>query len=123
MSGRYVVAVAAAYPDEIAFAASFYGVRIVDNHEQSAHLSLPMVKAHLYLAFAEFDAYVSDESKAQLLAILDSIGTDYQAETYAGTHHGFVFPERALYNADAASRHWATLVGLCEKHLGPAERS
>jgi carboxymethylenebutenolidase len=93
-------------------------VRLVDDHEQSAHLSLPLVKAHLYLAFAEFNTYVSDKNKAQLLAILDASGTDYRAETYAGTHHGFVFPERALYDADAAARHWTTLVGLCEKYLG-----
>lgn len=32
-----------------------------------------------------------------------------EVETYPGTHHGFAFPKRPVYNRDLAERHWERL--------------
>ncbi len=33
-------------------------------------------------------------------------GSNNEVEIYPGTHHGFAFPKRPVYNRDAAERHW-----------------
>ncbi|MFM0176487.1 dienelactone hydrolase family protein [Paraburkholderia sediminicola] len=113
MSGRYAVAVAAAFREAVGFAASFYGVRIVDDHPDSAHLSIGKVSSHLYFAFAEHDHYVPEARKRQLVDTLTEHKVSFECETYEGSHHGFAFPERANYDEDASERHWAKVFELC----------
>src|SRR6266852_4837946 len=55
MSGPYALAAAARYPDRVAAAASFYGTWLVNDAEESPHLSLGKVKGELYIACAEHD--------------------------------------------------------------------
>jgi carboxymethylenebutenolidase len=49
-------------------------------------------------------AMVSDHAKAEV-------------EIYPGTHHGFAFPKRPVYDRDAAERHWERLVSLYRRNL------
>lgn len=55
MSGPYALAAAACYPDRIRAAASFYGTWLINDAEESPHLSLGKVKGELYIACAEHD--------------------------------------------------------------------
>src|SRR5882762_4242726 len=55
LSGPYALAAAARYPDRVAAAASFYGTWLVNDAEESPHLSLGKVKGELYIACAEHD--------------------------------------------------------------------
>ena len=49
MSGPYALAAAARYPNRIAAAASFYGIWLVGDAEESPHLSLSKVRGELYI--------------------------------------------------------------------------
>jgi carboxymethylenebutenolidase len=40
-------------------------------------------------------------------------------EIYPGTHHGFAFPQRPVYNKPAAERHWERLFQLFGTALAP----
>ena len=42
----------------------------------------------------------------------------YELEMYENCNHGFVFPQRALYNKAAAERHWERLFALYQRTLG-----
>jgi carboxymethylenebutenolidase len=44
-------------------------------------------------------------------------GTKNEVELYPGTHHGFAFPKRPIYDRDAAERHWERLLALYRRNL------
>lgn len=117
MSGRYVVSVGAAYPDDFAAIASYYGVGIVTDQPDSPHLKLGQVKGEMYLAFAETDSYVPDEIVAALPGHLEAAGANGRVETYPGTGHGFAFPKRADYDKASGERHWERMFALYDRKL------
>lgn len=117
MSGQFIVAVAAAYPDDFAAAASYYGVSIVTDKDDSPHLAADKIKAELYLAFAADDPYVPQEVLGKLPGILKQAGTNHRIEIYPDTEHGFAFPQRPAYNKAAGERHWERLFALFDRNL------
>ena len=44
-------------------------------------------------------------------------GVPHRIEWYPGVEHGFVFPQRAIYDRDAAERHWERLFSLFRRTL------
>jgi carboxymethylenebutenolidase len=40
-----------------------------------------------------------------------------EVEVYPGTHHGFAFPKRPVYERNAAERHWERLLSLYRRNL------
>jgi carboxymethylenebutenolidase len=117
MSGQFVVAVGAAYPDDFAAIASYYGVGIVTDQPDSPHLSLARVKGELYLAFAQTDMFVPDAVVAQLPGLIEQAGANGRVETYPGTEHGFAFPQRTSYVKAAGERHWERMLALFARNL------
>jgi carboxymethylenebutenolidase len=117
MSGRYITSVAAAFPHRMAAAASLYGVGIVTDKEDSPHLSLGQIKGELYYAFAEHDQSVPANVIPDLKAALKRTDVKATVETFPGTHHGFCFPERAVYDTLAAETTWAKIFALWDRHL------
>ena len=53
MSGPFVFAAAAAFPERVAAAASFHGVRLVLDSDDSPHLAADRIKGELYFGCAE----------------------------------------------------------------------
>ena len=47
----------------------------------------------------------------------DEAGANAEVEIYPGTHHGFAFPKRPVYDRDAAERHWERLLALYRRNL------
>ena len=118
MSGPFVFAAAAAFPDRIAAAASLHGVRLFSEAEDSPHKDAHDIRAELYFGCAETDEWAPPEVIDGLDAHLKSVGANYRIEWYPGTHHGFVFPQReAMYNKAAAERHWEVLFDLFKRNL------
>jgi len=115
MSGRYAINAATHFPDRVKAAASIYGVQLATDQPDSPHLAATKTKAELYFACAETDIYAPQE-------IIDKVKqamTDANAEVevYPGTHHGFAFPKRPVYDRDAAERHWERLLALYRRNL------
>lgn len=117
MGGRLVMAAVGAYPDRFAAAASLYGAGIVTDEGDSPHLKLGDVSGELYFGIAENDIYVSDEETAALKAHLPTIGLPHTVETYPGTEHGFVFPERYCFSPEGAELHYERLADLFARNL------
>ena len=117
MSGQYITTVAARFPHRIKAAASLYGVGIVTDAEDSPHKLLPDVQGELYYAFAEHDQSVPDHVIPALKDGLGKAKTTHTLEVYPGTHHGFAFPERAVYDTLAAEASWEKIFAMWDRRL------
>jgi len=119
MSGQYVVSAAGAFPEKMGAIASLYGVGIVTDAPDSPHLLVPKIRGELYLGFAETDQWVPDNVIPDLTQALDGNKISYKLDIWPGTEHGFCFPERALYNENAAEKVWDTVFDLYKRRLQP----
>ena len=117
MSGQFVVSAAATYPADFAAVASYYGVGLITEADDSPHLSLDRIQAELYLAFASDDSHVPQGIVDALPAMMTDAGVKHRIEVYPDTEHGFAFPQRAMYKKDAAERHWERLFALFDRTL------
>jgi len=117
MSGQYAINAAARHPERITCAASLYGVQLVTDRPDSPHLAAQKTAAELYFACAEHDTYAPLEMVEALDASLKTAGANAEVEIYPGVHHGFAFPQRAVYDKPAAERHWERLFALFRRNL------
>jgi carboxymethylenebutenolidase len=118
MSGPFVFAAAAAFPDQIAASASFHGVRLFVDAEDSPHLSARKIRGEMYFGCAETDEYAPQKMIDDLNHHLAGTGINYRIEIYPGTEHGFVFPLRqGKYHKASAERHWERLLALYDRCL------
>ena len=114
MSGQYAVSAATHFP-AVKAAASIYGTRLATDQPDSPHLASQKTKAELYFGCAETDIYAPMEVIEKVRAGMK--GANAEVEIYPGTHHGFAFPKRPVYDRDAAERHWERLLALYRRNL------
>jgi carboxymethylenebutenolidase len=118
MSGPFVIAAAARFPDQFKCVASIYGANLVTDKPDSPHLHLSPIKADVYLACAETDKWAPPEVIATLEKHLKEAHTRYRLEWYPGAEHGFAFPKReGIYHRPSAERHWERLFAQFRAHL------
>jgi carboxymethylenebutenolidase len=117
MSGQYAINFAARYPDRVGAAASVYGVQLVTDRPDSPHLAAQKAKGELYFACAEHDTYAPLEMVEALDQMVKAKNLNAEVELYPGVHHGFAFPQRAVYDKPAAERHWERLFALWRRNL------
>jgi len=115
MSGPYALAAAARYPDRVKAAASFYGTWLVNDAEESPHLTFSQVAGEVYIACAEHDELAPLDMVEKLCQLFEEAGSPGEVEMYPGVHHGFAFPNRWCYDQPAAERHWERLFALYGK--------
>ena len=118
MSGQYAICFAARYPERVAAAASIYGVQLVTDKADSPHLAAQKARGELYFACAEHDSYAPLEMVEALDQTVKSKNLNAEVELYPEAHHGFAFPQRAVYDKPAAERHWERLFALWRRRLG-----
>ena len=118
MSGPFAFSASAAFPDRIAASASFHGVSLCTNADDSPHLAAGKIKGEIYFGCAETDEYAPREMIDDLENYLDGSGINYRIEWYPGTEHGFVFPLRqGKYHKASAERHWERLLAMFRRCL------
>ena len=116
MSGPFVFAAAAEFPDRIKAAASFHGVRLYG--DSAPHGTADRIKGEIYFGCAELDPLAPAAMIDPLEEHLASTGIDYRIEWYPGADHGFVFPTReGKYHKPSAERHWERLFALFQRNL------
>jgi carboxymethylenebutenolidase len=115
MSGRYAINAATHFADRVKAAASIYGTHLATEDANSPHLAPGKTKAELYFACAETDIYAPMEIIEMVQEGMK--GANAEVEIYPGTHHGFAFPKRPVYDRDAAERHWERLLALYRRNL------
>lgn len=118
MSGPFSVAVANAFSDRVAAAASIHGAWFVTDQPDSSHLNVGNVKAELYFGWADDDptAPLSDLEKME--TALKQAGVRHRIERYRGAHHGFAPRGHQSYDRAASERHWERLHALFQRNLG-----
>ena len=117
MSGQYAINAATHFPGRVKAAASIYGVQLVTDRPDSPHLAGQKTKAELYFGCAETDVYAPMETVERVRQQMKADGANAEVEIYPGTHHGFAFPKRPVYDRDAAERHWERLLALYRRNL------
>ena len=117
MSGRYAINAATQFPGRVRAAASIYGTQLATDQPDSPHLAGQKTKAELYFACAETDIYAPMEIIEKVKQSMKADGANAEVEIYPGTHHGFAFPKRPVYDRDAAERHWERLLALYRRRL------
>lgn len=118
MSGPFVMAAAATYPERIQAIAAFHPALMVTDQPDSPHRMAPRIQSETYIGCAQTDPWASPEQMATLEAALKSAGTPHRLEWYPGTEHGFVFPHRTgIYHPAGAERHWERLFSLFGRTL------
>ncbi len=118
MSGPFVMAAAAAYPDRLRAIAAIHPANMVTEAPDSPHRLAAQVRCQTYVGCAETDQWSPPKTIATLQAALQAAGTPHRVEWYPGVEHGFVFPLRGtIYNRQAAERHWERLFSLFARHL------
>ena len=84
MSGPFAFAAAAAFPEQMAASASFHGVRLLLDSDDSPHLDAAQIKGEVYFGCAETDEYAPQSMIDALDQHLASVGTNYRIEIYGG---------------------------------------
>ncbi len=118
MSGPFVFAAAAEFPDRIKASASLHGVKLYSDAPDSPHKTADRIQGEIYFGCAETDNWAPPELVDDLDRHLASTGINYRIEWYPGTNHGFVFPQReGMYHKASAERHWERLFALFQRNL------
>ena len=118
MSGPFVFAAAAAFPDRIKAAASFHGVKLYGDEPDSPHHDAHKIKGEMYFGCAELDQLAPPEMIDPLTEHLKETGINARVEWYPACQHGFVFPQReGMYDKDAAERHYERLFAMFARNL------
>ena len=118
MGGGIALTVAGTYPDRVAAAASFHGGNLATDDANSPHRLAPAMRARIYVAAADADAFYPPEMAERLEGALAAAGVDHRCETYPGALHGWTMTDLPVYDAAAAERHWRELARLFGETLG-----
>lgn len=112
LSGPFALAAAARFPDRVKAAASFHGTWLVNDAEESPHLTFAQVAGEVYISCAEHDHVAPLDMVDELRRHFEAAGSPGEIEMNLGVHHGFAFPTRWCYDQPAAERHWERLFAL-----------
>lgn len=118
MSGPFAFAAAAQLADRVKASASFHGVRLCTDADDSPHLDADKITGEMYFGMAETDDWAPPEMVDALDKHLKTTDINYRIEWYPDTHHGFVFPLRqGMYHKDSAERHYERLFSMFKRNL------
>lgn len=117
MSGPFVVWAATQFPERIACIASIHGANMVTEAPDSPHRAAAGLRCESYHAWAEIDQWAPPEHIPPLEEGLKAAGQPYRIEWYPGAHHGFSFPQRAVYDKPASERHFERVFALFDRRL------
>ena len=118
MSGQFVMSVAGTFPEHFQASGACHGVGIVTDEPDSPHLLAPNLRGEIFFAFAQRDKYVPDGVIETLRRNLEEHGVGHAIDVYAGTEHGFCFPQRSwCYVEDAAEDVWRRSFEMWDRRL------
>jgi len=118
MGGPFAFGAASRFPDQVAAAASFYGVGCMADDPASPHHGVAKIRGELYFGYAEKDHLAPVSEIEPLGRLLDKAQVRHRIELYAGADHGFAFPRRKTYDTGADAKHWEALFDLFGRTLG-----
>tara|TARA_B100000902_G_scaffold382698_1_gene420676 strand:+ start:278 stop:1012 length:735 start_codon:yes stop_codon:yes gene_type:complete len=118
MSGPFAFAAAAHLGDRIKASASFHGVSLFTDQDDSPHLDANKINGEIYFGYAETDEHAPQAMIDNLQDYLSKTSINYRLELYPKTGHGFVFPKRTgFFHKPSAEKHWQRLLSLFDRNL------
>ncbi|HEV2217651.1 MAG TPA: dienelactone hydrolase family protein [Candidatus Dormibacteraeota bacterium] len=117
MGARLSLHAASAMPRDFVAAACIHPGALVTDQPDSPHHDLATVRGELYVAFAEIDRTATPESIDEFRAEMEGRGVRGKVERIAGATHGFAMADLAMYDRDAAERHFAKTLDLWQRSL------
>ncbi|MBI3992662.1 MAG: dienelactone hydrolase family protein [Candidatus Lambdaproteobacteria bacterium] len=120
MSGQFVLTLMGTLTDHFVAGASLHGVKHVTDKPDSPHLLADRIKGELYFGFASDDPHVPPAEVEALRKVLAEKRVAHEIEIHPQTQHGYVFPQRPVYNKAAAERQWERVFALFERKLKKA---
>lgn len=117
MGARLGWRIAAAHPDKVRALAGFHGGGLVTEDEDSPHRSAGELTAEVYFGHADNDRNMTPENIAALEQALKEADVTYRSEVYEGAAHGYTMADTAMYNEQAAERHFDALFALLDRTI------
>lgn len=118
MGTRVGLRIASSYPDRVAALGGFHGGHLVTDGPDSPHTWVDSIKAEIFFGHADNDQGNTPENIATLDAALDAAGVKHTTEVFTGAAHGYTMSDAAVYDEDAAERHFRELFALLDRTLG-----
>ena len=59
----------------------------------------------------------SEHIPGELKQTIDKVDAKYELKVFPGTHHGFCFPERAVYDTLAAEETWSKIFAMWDRRV------
>jgi carboxymethylenebutenolidase len=112
MGGPIVMRTAATLPDRIGAGGSFHGGGLNTANDDSPHLGIPSMTAHMLIAIAANDDERDPESKQILRTAFDEAGVTAEIEVYEGSMHGWCVPDFPVYDPVMAQRAWDRMLAI-----------
>jgi carboxymethylenebutenolidase len=117
MSGGLAVAVARAFPDDVAAAASIHGAWLVRDEPGSPHLGLERVRAELYFGWCDNDATAPKEHVTVMEDAMRRAGVQYTIDFLTDAVHGYAPPGTERYDRRASELHWERVHSMLRRNL------
>ena len=117
MGGPIVMRTAAAVPDRVGAGATFHGVRLAADANDSPHLLIPSTTARMLHCVAANDDARDPEAKNTLRDAYAAVGIPAEITVYEGSIHGWCPLDSYAYDAALAERAWSQLLVLFESAL------
>lgn len=117
MSGGLTLALAKAFPQRVAAAASIHGAWMVRDTPDSPHLGLDAARAEVYLGWADNDPTAPAEQLDVVRAALDAAGVRYRYDFYTDAVHGYAPRGTDRYNRFASEQHWERVHSMMRRNL------
>ena len=117
MGGRFAVLAAGHFPGEFRATASLFGVGLITDAADSPHLVLDRIQGEIYCGFAEHDPTVPVSLVERFGRLLGQCPARSLAETHPGSHHGYAFPGRVVYQREAAEKSWERIFSMFRRQF------
>lgn len=118
MGGRFVVQVAAHFPEIFIANGSLFGTKMITEAQDSPHRLLNRLKGEIYFGFAEHDyALPPDKAKEFIGYLTSTCMATFNVENHPDAHHGYSFPGRPVYQEAAAEKSWSQIFDIFQRQL------
>ncbi len=117
LGGAMTMRAQVAAPDRVGASVSFHGGGLVTEDANSPHKLVAGTKGAYHIAIGIDDDEKQPEAKTVLAKALDDARRPYTQEVYPGAKHGWMVPDRPIYDHAQAESGWVAMLQLYKQAL------